>query len=258
MEESVKTKLESLIIEFVREYPKNQNTKSKWQVPLIAYADADNEEFNTLKKVVSPTHALPKDFLSEAKTVVAYFIPFDEAITKSNINEKYTSKEWAIAYIETNKLIFNLNTFIMNELEKLGYKSNVIPATHNFDTQKLISDWSHRHVAYIAGLGTFGLNNMIITEKGCCGRVGSFVTDIKIKPTQKTEAENCLYKSMNICKKCVDRCVNDALKTESFDRHKCYEMCLENDRFHSELGLVDVCGKCLVNVPCATKNPRNH
>ena len=46
-------------------------------------------------------------------------------------------------------------------------------------------------------------------------------------------------------------------KLSSFNRHKCYEMCLDNDRFHSELGLVDVCGKCLVNVPCSTKNPRN-
>lgn len=254
----MKTKLENIIKEFVTKYHKNYDTKSRWGDPLITYADADNKEFYTLKNVVSTTHALPKDFLPEAKTVVTYFIPFDDSIIKSNINEKHCSKEWGIAYIETNKLIFDLNTFVMNELEKIGYKSNVIPATHNFDAEKLISDWSHRHVAVIAGLGTFGLNNMIITEKGCCGRVGSFVTDIKITPTPKIEGENCLYKSMNICKKCVDRCVNDALKIETFNRHKCYEMCLDNDRFHSQLGLVDVCGKCLVNIPCSTKNPREN
>ena len=161
--EIMKIKLENIIKEFVREYPKNQDTKCKWGEPLITYADAENKEFYSLKKLVSPTHALPKDFLPNAKTVVAYFIPFDESITKSNINGRQCSKEWGIAYIETNKLIFDLNTFIMAELEKLGYKSNVIAATHNFDTKKLISDWSHRHVAVIAGLGTFGLNNMIIT-----------------------------------------------------------------------------------------------
>ena len=51
--------------------------------------------------------------------------------------------------------------------------------------KNLISDWSHRHVAVIAGLGKFGLNNMLITDNGCCGRVGSFITDLKIEPTKR-------------------------------------------------------------------------
>lgn len=253
----MKDKLENLIKTFIRECSQNHNTTTSWNEPLIAYADAFNEDFIKLKELVSPTHAMPHDFLSNAKTVVTYFIPFNGDIIKSNIAHKHSSKEWSIAYIETNKLIYDLNTFIKSELEKLGFNSNIIPATHNFDTQKLISDWSHRHVAAIAGLGTFGINNMLITDKGCCGRVGSFVTDMKIEPSSKIKNENCLYKSLNICKKCVERCVNDALKIDSFDRHKCYEMCLINDKFHDNLGLVDVCGKCLVGVPCSTKNPNN-
>ena len=60
---------------------------------------------------------------------------------------------------------------------------------------------------------------------------------------------------MNNCKKCVDRCVNNALKVDCFDRHKCYEMCLYNANVHLDIGLSDVCGKCLVNVPCSTINP---
>ena len=53
-------------------------------------------------------------------------------------------------------------------------------ATHNFDEAKLVSYWSQKHVAYMAGLGKFGLHHMIITEKGCCGRLGSIVTNAKI------------------------------------------------------------------------------
>ncbi len=248
-------KIETIIKQFVEQYPERMNVQTKWKEPLIAYADSMDEMFDKLKDVVSPSHAMPKDFLPEAKTVVAYFIPFDEAIVKSNMEGKESSKVWAKAYIETNQLILDLNTFIKNELQNLGYKSNIIPATHNFDYKKLISDWSHRHVAFIAGLGKFGLNNMLITDKGCCGRVGTFITDLKIEPTKRNNSENCLYKHMNVCKKCVDRCVNDALKIDSFDRHKCYEMCLYNDKLHSDIGLSDVCGKCLVNVPCSTTNP---
>lgn len=251
----MKDKLENLIKTFIKKYSENPNIKSSWKEPLIAYADAYDDDFIKLKKIVSPTHALPHDFLDNAKTVVTYFIPFNDDIVKSNMKDRHSSKEWSIAYLETNKLIFDLNTYIKSELDKLGFNSNIIPATHNFDTKKLISDWSHRHVAVIAGLGTFGINNMLITDKGCCGRVGSFVTDMKIEASPKIKNENCLYKSLNICKTCVERCVNDALKIDSFDRHRCYEMCLINDNFHNDLGLVDVCGKCLVGVPCSSKNP---
>lgn len=249
--------IEIMIKEFVKHYGEARNVETKWKEPLVAYADAQDKMFFELKDIVSPSHALPTEFLLEAKSVVAYFIPFDEEVVKSNIDGKESSKIWAKAYVETNKLILDLNTFIKNNLEELGYKSNVIPATHNFDEKKLINDWSHRHVAYIAGLGKFGLNNMLITDKGCCGRVGSFVTDLKTEPTKRKDGENCLYKHMNICKKCVDKCVNNALKVDSFDRHKCYEMCLHNAEFHSDINLSDVCGKCLVNVPCSTINPLN-
>ncbi|HCQ91689.1 MAG TPA: (Fe-S)-binding protein [Clostridium sp.] len=248
-------KIEIIIKQFVEHYSEMRDVQTKWKEPLVAYADAMDEMFYNLKDVISPSHAIPQDFLPEAKTVVAYFIPFDEVVVESNIEGKESSKVWAKAYVETNQLILDLNTFIKNELQKLGYKSNIMPATHNFDNKKLISDWSHRHVAFIAGLGKFGLNNMLITDKGCCGRVGSFITDLKIEPTKRKNEENCLYKHMNVCKKCVDRCVNNALKVDCFDRHKCYEMCLHNDKIHSDIGLSDVCGKCLVNVPCSKTNP---
>lgn len=251
----MKDKLEIIIKQFVKHYSETRKVQTKWKEPIIAYADAMDKMFYNLKEAVSASHALPKDLLTEAKTVVTYFIPFDELVVKSNIEGKESSKIWVKAYIETNQLILDLNTNIRDELKELGYNSNIIPATHNFDEKKLISDWSHRHVAFIAGLGTFGLNNMLITDKGCCGRIGSFVTDLKIEPTKRKDKENCLYKHMNVCKKCVGRCVNNALKIDSFDRHKCYEMCLYNDKFHSDQGLADVCGKCLVNVPCSITNP---
>lgn len=253
--EKMKDKLETIIKEFIKHYDQTKEVKTKWKEPIIAYADAADESFGELKNLVSPSHALPKDLLSEAKTVVAYFVPFEDEVAKSNVEGRECSKEWGRAYIETNQLIMDLNIYINEELKRLGYKSNIIPATHNFDEKKLISDWSHRHAAFIAGLGTFGINNMLITDKGTCGRIGSFITDMIIEPTKREDKENCLYKHAGICKKCVDRCVNNALTIDSFDRHKCYEMCLYNDKFHFDMGLVDVCGKCVGGVPCATRNP---
>jgi epoxyqueuosine reductase QueG len=252
----MKSKIDMIIKQFVQHYSKMKDVETKWTEPLVTYADANDEMFNRLKDIVSPSHALPRDLLPDARTVVAYFIPFHEDIIRSNEEGRECSRAWAKAYIETNQLILDLNTFIKKELQNLGYKTNITPATHNFDSEKLISDWSHRHVAVIAGLGKFGLNNMLITDKGCCGRIGTFIVDANIEPTKRKDQENCLYKNMNVCKKCVERCVNGALGIHDFNRGKCYEMCLHNDKVHSDIiGLTDACGKCLVNLPCSTTNP---
>lgn len=51
---------------------------------------------------------------------------------------------------------------------------------------------------------------MLITKKGCCGRVGSVVTDIELMPTPRIDEEYCLYKNNGTCKKCIEKCVNSA------------------------------------------------
>lgn len=243
------------IINFVREYPEKKQTVTRWQEPLVAFAAADDPLFSQLKQVVSPTHALPTDFVADAQTVIAYFIPFDREINLSNGEFEYSSEAWARAYIETNRLIRDLNGYVQEQLKQRGYASSNLPATHNFDEKTLVSDWSHKHIGYIAGLGKFGLHQMLITDRGCSGRLGSIVTNLKLEPTSRSEQENCLYRKNGTCGRCVRQCPNGALTFETYNRHRCYERCLDNaDRF-STLGLADVCGKCLANVPCAFINP---
>ena len=53
-----------------------------------------------------------------------------------------------------------------------------------------------------AGLGRLGLNNWLITEKGCCGRLGTFVTEAFFSPTLRPEQEFCLQKAGYRCSAC--------------------------------------------------------
>jgi epoxyqueuosine reductase QueG len=251
----MKKVLISTVQNFVDDYQQQKHICGSWGTPLVGFAAANDPLFSRLQFVASPTHAVPQDFLPDAETIIAYFIPFDKSISRSNIKGRHCSEAWAVAYIETNELIRNLSLHLEEHLLSKGYKSVVIPATHNWDESKLISDWSHRHVAYMAGLGTFGLNNMLITDKGCCGRVGSFITSAAVSPDTRKDQENCLFKFDGSCGKCAERCINEALFTESFDRFKCYEMCLENEEKQRAVGYADVCGKCLVGVPCSHSNP---
>ncbi|MDR7856502.1 hypothetical protein [Tissierella sp.] len=248
--------IEKIISDYVNKYMENPEVKTKWKKPLIAFADAGDPLFHKLREVANPEHFFPRDILDGAKTVITYFLPFDESIPNSNIEGRNSSKEWARAYIETNKLIGSLNDYLIESIEEMDYKAAKLNPALNMDYEKLISLWSNRHVAYIAGLGTFGLNNMLITKSGCCGRLGNVVTNMKIEATQRPDREYCLYKYDGSCGYCVDRCVNDALFKDKFDRFKCFDMCLENDNIHNELGgEAQVCGKCLTIVPCSFKVP---
>lgn len=240
---------------FVEKYQQRKDITTRWGKPIVGIAAAADPLFGRLRSVASPTHAVPEDFLPQAKSVVAFFLPFPKGLTNTNIQERNSSREWGVAYIETNELIRQLSLFLQDFFAARGDRSVMIPATHNWDEEKLISDWSHRHIAFIAGVGNFGLNNMLITDQGCCGRIGSFLTSAVMEPDTRREQPACLYKYDGSCKKCAERCVNKALFSDSFDRFKCYDMCLENVNKLETIGYADVCGKCLVAVPCSHMNP---
>lgn len=240
----------------MKKYPQQAFTETKWRGPLIGFASVEDPLFLKLKEWVRPSHALPQDLLPAAKTVMAYFLPFKTKIQKENAREGfYPARSWAVAYIETNRLIQDLNNHLKNFLENAGYQTVSTPATHNYDQAILLSDWSHRHVAYIAGLGRFGLNRWLITEKGCCGRLGSLVTEASFSPTPRPNQEFCLYFAGSECSVCIDRCIYEALYLDRFDRHACNQHLLKNDAYFSDLDISDVCGKCGCGLPCSTSNP---
>lgn len=239
----------------VSAWPSGHRASTGWGVPLLGVASARDPLFSELKRVASPSHLCPADLLAEARSVIAFFLPFERSVGLSNISGDLASAEWAKAYIETNELIRAVCGHMKSRLEAAGHMAAVTPPTHDFDEVTLVSAWSHRHVAFVAGLGRFGLNNMLITESGCCGRFGSFVTSLELEPDPRPTAEACLHRHDGSCHRCVTRCVGDALFTDRFDRHACYAQCLRNEKVHEAIGGADVCGKCLVAVPCAFVDP---
>jgi epoxyqueuosine reductase len=227
-----------------------------WREPLVAVASAGDPRFAELRRVVNPEHAMPDEILPGARAVVVFFLPFQEWVGRENAQAGgYAARSWALSYLATNQLIHDINTHLQGRLEEAGQRAGITPATHNFDEQKLISRWSHRHLAYLAGMGTFGRHNLLITAAGCCGRVGSFVTTMPLAPTPRPATEFCLAKAGSECSACTAMCTYDALFETRFERHRCYEQLLANDRYYHDLPLVDVCGKCACEVPCSYRIP---
>ena len=239
------------------EYELQNSLKKLWKEPIVEIISSENDKLIQLKQIISLEHFMPNDILPDAKSIICFFIPFEETIVESNIGGIIASEEWANAYIKTNDLIKSINDKIETLMVKCGYKAGKIPATHNFDESKLISNWSHRHIAHIAGIGTFGINNMLITKNGCCGRFGSIIINYELTKYNKTFEikEKCLNKLNGSCGICQKKCLVNAYEHNNFNRHRCYKKCLENAKYHKSIGYADVCGKCLVGLPCSTKSP---
>ncbi len=247
--EALKSFLEGIIKREVRE----AGTITQYRRPLVGFAQADDEGFLKLREMVVGDHMLPQDLLPEARSVVAFFLPFQESIVQANLDHPYTAREWALAYVETNRLIARICDVLKEELGGRAIKAAAEPPTHNFDPVQLVSRWSHKSVAAIAGLGSFGLHHMLITEAGCAGRFGSLVMEAEVYPTLLEEKERCLYYHDGSCRKCIERCPVGALSEEGLERAVCYDRCLEVSRFYSDLGIVDCCGKCATG-PCALRS----
>ena len=229
--------------------------RSFWRTPLTGFVDAGDPGLEGLRDAVSETHLLPTDLLDTAASVVVVFIPFIRDLGRENLTGVLAARSWAEAYVETNRMFGLLGEHLGQWLERRGQVMVSLPATHNFDPDRLISDWSHRHLAVLAGLGKLGHHNLLITEQGCVGRLCSYVTDVPWAGDPASSHEACLHRAGRTCLKCVERCVGDALDETAFDRHACYAQCLENDSLHPDLGATDVCGKCLVVVPCSHVDP---
>ncbi len=252
--------LTRLIERYVEDYPTTAEERNIWRTPLVATARADGR-FDILPEIAADNHSLPRDLLATAKSVLVFFVPFVKELAKENHKGDIPCRNWGLAYQSTNALINSLCEELRLYLANNGYRSALIPATHNFDRKTLMSRWSHKHLGYIAGLGRFGVNAQFITPSGCAGRLGSLVTEAELGDNPLVSAkELCLHKNSHTCLACVKRCPVEAVAaTTGIDRQKCWARLNYTLRETTELaGLdpsTDVCGKCQVLVPCSLGIP---
>ncbi len=194
---------------------------------------------------------MPREVLPEAKTVVSYFLPFADGLVKGNRGPGPVSRDWGVSYVETNRLINRINQDLKALMETRGFSAATLPATHNFDEITLESGWSHRSSAYIAGLGRFGLNRMLIGPRGGAGRYGTFFISAELEPDRPAAEDYCLYNQNGGCQACLKACPVGALTLKGFDKHKCYAHLLANSQYLDLGTMADACGKCAVAGPCA-------
>lgn len=264
IENTIRTKLE----EFVQTDPRNampaHGGMRIYDAPLIGFASAGDPMFETLAQpeIFGAQLIRPGEWLSGAKTVLSYYLPFTKEVRTTNRAQGLPSEEWASARIDGETFNRAVGEFLVALLAELGADA-VAPlidprfATGYTGPNKVkISNWSERHAAHIAGLGTFGLHRALITEKGSAGRFGSVVTTLAVEPTKRQYAgpfDYCAYLTKGKCGVCIQRCPAHAIADGAKDNLLCAAYVdMTKEMFKPRYG----CAKCNIAVPCETGIPK--
>ena len=247
--------MEEKIWQLIERYCQERSLPILWRKPIVRFADATNPGFAQLRRIVDSGHHMPQDYLPDAKNVLSWFLPFLPEVGNNNLPGQLCSAQWADVYLVTNEMAAWINEQLVQFLKEEYAVSAAVPTDAGMigmDNPR--SRWSQRHVAYLAGHGTFGKNNMLISDAGSVGRYFSVVTALNVSPDAPVTEERCLWKRDGSCGLCIKRCPVAALTEAGFDRYKCLDQCLKNmARFPG----ADVCGKCTVELPCSYQIPSN-
>ena len=253
-----------------------------FEYPLVAAAAADDPWFMKMKTpgIIGPHYLTPNEWLPEAKTVISFFFPFTAEVIESNRkNRMHASTLWQHARIDGEVALLAWKRRLKEMLSSKGSQALVPPDDPRYKvTEPITSNWSERHAAFIAGLGTFGISRGLITEKGMAGRFGSVITSMQIESTKR--AYTGVYEYCAFCGACAKRCPAGAIRMDlppdqAKDQYICgkyldilkdltkagkdtrpeeeqspYEPPLHREYFG--------CGKCQVGVPCEHQRPRVH
>ena len=267
--------LERLAVEFTEQDESNRVPAAKafmpayvgmriYDAPIFGYAAASDPDFARLREIgiVGEHFMPPSEWLPEARSVIAFFLPFTRLVKESNQRDMdWPSDEWLHARIEGQGFLNTLADHLRDALRAAGFGAVVPSSDPRFRTVSALatdsspatftSNWSERHIAYVCGLGTFGLSKGLITRLGIAGRFGSLVTTLELPPTPRAYADP--YEYCTKCGVCARNCPVDAISVEGGKNHVPCKILL--DRTRKPRPPYYGCGKCQVAVPCRDRIP---
>ena len=268
------------ITEFVRTSPANRRKTGRgkyFDSPLVGFASGKDPLFRQYKKVIGRFHFTPEKIFAltfgrqkrpQELSVISWVLPISESARKSNRNEdKYPSLLWSHTRWFGEQFNVKLRNHLVSLLKRKGYRALApmnSPLWKRLRSPKVgyASNWSERHVAYACGLGTFGLCDGFITAKGKAMRLGSVITDLPLKPSNKIyphHRANCLFYFNGTCKACAPRCPAGAITAKGHDKDICsdYSRRVVAPVKKAEYGVgVAGCGLCQTDVPCEFEIPK--
>ena len=254
--------IEAALTAFIASDPGNampaHNNMRMYDAPLIGYASADDAYFESFKnpEIIGERFLTPETWLPGAHTVISYFLPFTEEVRKSNRTPGLPSEEWVSGRIDGEEFNNTARRFLAAYLDTLGQQAIAPALDSRCVTVDRVCNWSERHAAFVAGLGTFSLSRSLITKKGSAGRIGSVITTLELPATERpyqTYYDYCPFLVNGKCGACIRRCPPKAISPAGKNNQVCSDY-LDNEvrpLFAPRYG----CAKCNTAVPCEYRIP---
>ena len=252
-----------------------------FEEPLVGFVRGNDPIFDRFKEIIGPHHFTPWEIMCwqarqngvkppepEDISVVSFVMPFSQKTKMDNAAAvEWPAERWAqtrlLGEIFSQTFVREIVTDLMGQ-GILAIAPDVTPMFNKKRYPKVgwASPWSHRHIAYAAGLGTFGMHDFLITEKGAAHRLGSFVVNLKLAPNRQRPEDihaNCLHYQGRQCLKCAKRCPVAAITAESaHNKETCYQKVAASLKYCNKHYHIFIygCGLCSTGVPCESEIPK--
>jgi epoxyqueuosine reductase QueG len=191
-----------------------------------------------------PEEFYPQSIYPEARSVIVIGLPIPLPVLETSPSIYYRE-----LYNTVNALLDQYTYRLANFLTDRGYPSIFVPRDGYGNIEVLLENpvafFSHRHAALLAGLGTFGVNNTVLTpEYGPRVRFGSILSTADLPPDPMLETQLCTR-----CMRCVKMCPTNALNKEDYprgltDKKACSTYSAELNRRY-----ISPCGICIKVCP---------
>jgi len=247
--------------------------------PLVGFVKGDDPLLVDYRRIIGPHHFTPAAIMAwqasrngvpapaaSDLSVVSFILPITGMTREENAAmSEWPSERWAqtrlLGEIFSQAMVREIVSYLMGR-GVLAIAPDVTPLfrKQRYPAVGWASPWSHRHIAYAAGLGTFGMHDFLITEKGAAHRCGSFIVNLKLQPNRSRPANihgGCLQHNGTKCLKCATKCPVGAIGEKGHDKESCYHRVSKtlaycNKNYHI---FIYGCGLCSVGVPCESAVP---
>lgn len=165
----------------------------------------DDVGFASAVDYTSPTSYEITKFLPDAKSIIVLAFRVLSSCESPSLSVALNGYLDLGAFARESS--YRVARFLEN---KFGAKVATIPLSYPYEIHNdrvAIADFSQRHAAVAAGLGSFGRHNLVLHPRfGTRVNFVSLVTNLALQPSPRTDEDYCIQ-----CNLCVDNCPGKAL-----------------------------------------------